>query len=99
MITKFKRKHSIRRERTAKRDERTPARISGEWLVHSPPEHTAHILGLAFAHDEFLAIVESYQPSLTGDHAHLSNLFNVHERISVNPSKRADLQSFFEPLG
>jgi hypothetical protein len=53
----------------------------------SPAEHLTHILGLALTDDKFLAVIECDKPSLTGDHAHFSNLLDVHQSIPMDSPK------------
>jgi hypothetical protein len=65
---------------------------------HSPTlpiQELTYIPGLTLTYDEFLAVIEGYQPALAGDHAHFSNLLDVYEGVPMNPAERAVLQSFF----
>lgn len=50
----------------------------------SPCKHVTDISGLTLAHNEFLAIVQSNEPSLTGHHTHFSYLLDIDYSISMN---------------
>jgi hypothetical protein len=47
----------------------------------------ANALSLTLARNELLVVAERYQPSLAAESAHLPNVVDIHQRISVNASK------------
>ncbi len=61
-------------------------------------QHPTHVPRLTLAHYKLLSIIQRDQPALTRHHTHLSNLINVHQRIAVQPPKRATTQPFFQRL-
>src|ERR1700745_1849716 len=77
--------------------------VDGNQPVHVipsflPAQERSNIFRLALAHDKFLAICERHQPSLTGEHAHFSDLIHVDERITMDSPENRVLEASFDRL-
>jgi hypothetical protein len=56
----------------------------------------AYVLRLTLADHELLTVIERQQPTLASDHAHFSDLFDVHEGIPMYAAKGCMLEPFFD---
>ena len=59
-------------------------------------QNVADVPGLPLTHHKLVTVVECDEPALTGHHAHLSDVMNVDQSVSMNSAKRAVLQTFLE---
>ena len=59
-------------------------------------QNVTNVASLTLTHYEFLTVIEGHQPSLTGDHTHLSDLIYIDERVPVNAAKQAAAKTLFQ---
>ena len=56
----------------------------------------ADIMGLPLAHDELQGVAQRHEPALTTEHAHLSHMIHIDNRVSMHSLELLFLEAIFD---